>query len=97
MSTKARIAAVRDVLSENARLLGEEQDTFLRLYSGGRFRLQMKRNGRWSSLEWQDYWSLESLEIAAEVAVRRSARAAELMATGMSRADACRDVVAEIR
>jgi hypothetical protein len=79
-----KIAAIEAVLVENAGLLGEKQDIFLRRRPDG-IRIQTKRAGRWVRGEYRHYWSIESAYQASIVANERAKRVAAGLATGASK------------
>ena len=65
-------AEIEWILTENARLLGEAQNTFLRLRPDGSVRIQVKVNGRWVRYAHKDYQTLASARWAAGVALSRA-------------------------
>lgn len=67
-----RIAEVERILADNARLLGEEQDVFLRRRRDGSFRVQARANGRWVRGDYKEYPDLATLCWAAGVAHERA-------------------------
>jgi len=67
-----RIQEVEAILAENARLLGQEQDCFLRVMPSGVYRVQVKIAGRWQRGQFKNYSTIESLRWAADVANRRA-------------------------
>jgi hypothetical protein len=65
------LAAVKDILEDNARLLGEEQEVFLRRWRGA-WRVQSRVDGRWARFAFKEYRTVGSLYWAAGVAHDRA-------------------------
>ena len=65
------VAEVNRILVANARDLGQEQEVFLRRMGPDRWRVQIKRDGRWVRGRYYEYLSLVALVKAARVARRR--------------------------
>lgn len=81
MTRDKTLAYVRRVLVENAALLGEPQEVFLRERTDGTFRLQVKKGGRWERGAHKDYSTLASLRWAAGVANERAREIAKRRAS----------------
>lgn len=72
MTRAEMIAEIEFVLVDNARLLGQPQDVFLRLRPDGSVRVQCKSDGRWVRGAYKQYPTIESALGAARVAHKRA-------------------------